>query len=100
MSTKEESEIKTQEKVDLDDLLDGTHSCLLHLDPVSLSPLFCSATDALDDFADEVSATQASEISNVKQEAAATAAATQDSEDDKLQEVMEAVNLEDSRVMV
>lgn len=61
----------------------------------------CAATDALDDFADEVSAAQASEISSVKQQAAATAAATQSDEDNKMQEVREAVvGLERSRVMV
>ncbi|EGZ30038.1 hypothetical protein PHYSODRAFT_310116 [Phytophthora sojae] len=53
-----------KEELDLDDLLD----------------------DALDDFADEVSAAQASEISSVKQQAAATAAATQSDEDNKMQE--------------
>ncbi|ETI34151.1 hypothetical protein F441_19099 [Phytophthora nicotianae CJ01A1] len=70
MSTKE-SEPKTQEEVDLDDLLD----------------------DALDDFADEVSA---SEMSKVTKEAAATTAATQESEDNKLQENM-AKFLEDAQ---
>ncbi|KAG6976209.1 hypothetical protein JG688_00001598 [Phytophthora aleatoria] len=70
MSTKA-SEHKTQEEVDLDDLLD----------------------DALDDFADEVSA---SEMSSVTKEAAATTAATQDSEDNKLQENM-AKFLEDAQ---
>ncbi|KAG3116922.1 hypothetical protein PI124_g6610 [Phytophthora idaei] len=70
MSTKT-SEHKTQEEVDLDDLLD----------------------DALDDFADEVSA---SEMSSVTKEAAATTAATQDSEDNKLQENM-AKFLEDAQ---
>ncbi|KAL4099555.1 hypothetical protein PRIC1_007358 [Phytophthora ramorum] len=74
MSTKEESEPKTQEEVDLDDLLE----------------------DALDDFADEVSTAQASEMATVQQEAAATAAATQDSEDNKLQENM-AKFLEDAQ---
>ncbi|GMF16542.1 unnamed protein product [Phytophthora fragariaefolia] len=47
--------------------------------------------DALDDFADELSAAQGSKISGAKQEAAATAAATQDSEDNKIQEVGGAV---------
>uniref|UniRef100_H3GM11 Uncharacterized protein n=1 Tax=Phytophthora ramorum TaxID=164328 RepID=H3GM11_PHYRM len=74
MSTKEESEPKTQEEVDLDDLLE----------------------DALDDFADEVSTAQASEMATVQQEAAATAAATRDSEDNKLQENM-AKFLEDAQ---
>ncbi|KAE8906291.1 hypothetical protein PF005_g19963 [Phytophthora fragariae] len=64
MSSKEEIATQEQEEVDLDDLLD----------------------DALDDFADEVNAAQASEISSVKQEAAATAAATQGDEDNKMQE--------------
>lgn len=72
--SKAESDSKTQEEVDLDDLLD----------------------DALDDFADEVSAAQASEMSNVQQEAAATAAATQHNEDNKLQENM-AKFLEDAQ---
>ncbi|KAL7687299.1 putative pex19 protein [Plasmopara halstedii] len=66
-----ESEPMTQEEVDLDNLLD----------------------DALDDFADEV---KASEMSNVLKEADTTTAATQEREDNKLEENM-AKFLEDSQ---
>ncbi|KUF88357.1 Peroxisome biogenesis protein 19-1 [Phytophthora nicotianae] len=85
MSTKE-SEPKTQEEVDLDDLLDAC----THVHALTLPTL---KTDALDDFADEVSA---SEMSKVTKEAAATTAATQESEDNKLQENM-AKFLEDAQ---
>ncbi|KAL8024685.1 putative pex19 protein [Plasmopara halstedii] len=66
-----ESEPMTQEEVDLDNLLD----------------------DALDDFADEV---KASEMSNVLKEADTTTAATQEREDNKLEENMAKI-LEDSQ---
>lgn len=85
MSSKEETTAQLEEEVDLDDLLDGErlHLCTPHAHTLTHSLV----TDALDDFADEVSAAQASEMSNVKQEAAATAAATQGDEDNKMQEV-------------
>ncbi|RQM14264.1 hypothetical protein KXD40_004390 [Peronospora effusa] len=68
---KEESELKPLEEVDLDDLLD----------------------DALNDFVDEVSAVQATEVSSVKQEAAA---ATQSNEENGMHENM-AQFLEDAQ---
>uniref|UniRef100_A0AAV1TFX2 Uncharacterized protein n=1 Tax=Peronospora matthiolae TaxID=2874970 RepID=A0AAV1TFX2_9STRA len=66
MSRKEESELKTQEEVDLDDLLD----------------------DALDDFADEISATQVSEVSSMKLEAPPASTKAEENGDKKLQENM------------
>ncbi|CAI5714622.1 unnamed protein product [Hyaloperonospora brassicae] len=68
MSTeKDESELKTQAEVDLDDLLD----------------------DALDDFADELSASQVPEVFSATREAAAAASAKAAANDDnKLRENM------------
>jgi hypothetical protein len=53
--------------------------------------VFRLTADALDDFEDEVSAAQTSEVSSVKQEAATTTTETQEHEDHALQEVRQAV---------
>ena len=89
-SEKDASERKTQEEVDLDDLLSGNPLDTLYpylykrTHFLSLSLSFDAVIDALDDFADELSAAQVPEVPSATHKAAAASAANDDS---KLREV-------------